>query len=152
MDIAHLILGYVQALVWPVIVLIALFRYRDVIRSLIPHSKLKFTIAGVAIETSLEALQRSVEESFRGRRLSLAQWDWLRRLSHGGRLPYDHQHYDELRPMRNAGLIREHPEGWLSNAKEIEITTLGKLLWDAHDQATPTPNQAMQRTAPRSNV
>jgi hypothetical protein len=82
----------------------------------------------------LEALQRSVEESFRGRRLSSAQWEWLRRLRRDGRLPYDHQHYDVLRPMRNAGLIREHPEGWLSNAQEIEITTLGSLLLDAHDQ------------------
>jgi hypothetical protein len=138
--------------VWPLIAVIALFYYRDVIRSLIPRSKLKFTIAGVTVEPSIETLQRSVEESLRGRRLSAAQWEWLRRLRRDGRSPYDHKHYEELRPLRNAGLIREHPEGWLSNCEEIEITTLGTLLLDAHEQGTQTPNKAMQRTAGRSDV
>jgi hypothetical protein len=36
--------------------------------------------------------------------------------------------YEELRPMRNSGFIREYPEGTLTYAKEIEITTLGRLL------------------------
>jgi nicotinic acid phosphoribosyltransferase len=137
MEMAHLILGYVQALAWPFIVLFGLFLYRDIIRSLLPRSKLKFTIAGVTIEPSIEVLQRSVQESFRGGRLSEAQWEWLRRLARDGRLPYDHKHYIELRRLRNSGLIREHPEGTLTASDEIEITTLGRLLLNAHDHGTP---------------
>lgn len=136
MEIAHLVLDYVQSLIWPAVVWCLLWRYRDVIQSLLPRSKVTFTIAGVSIETSLETLQRSVEESFRGRALSADQWSWLSRLHGSGRLPYDHAHYEHLRPLRNSGLIREHPEGWLSNAKEIEITTLGRLLLDAHRHST----------------
>jgi hypothetical protein len=134
MQIAQLILGFVQALIWPLVALIIFLRYRSVINSLIPHSKLKFSIAGVTIETSLDTIERSVEESFRGRRLSTSQWTWLQRLRDEGRVPYDRNYYKELRPMRNTGLIREHPEGWLSAAKEIEITTLGRLLLEAHDK------------------
>jgi hypothetical protein len=136
MELARLVLSFVQALIWPLIAVLVLWRYRDLIESLLPRSKVKFTIAGVSIETSLETLQRSVEESFRGRRISAEQWAWLRRLHEDGRLPYDSAHYEQLRPLRNSGLIREHPEGWLSNAKEIEITTLGKLLLNAHQHAT----------------
>jgi hypothetical protein len=36
--------------------------------------------------------------------------------------------------LRNAGLIKEHPEGWLTSATEIEITTLGKLLLEAKEK------------------
>ncbi len=132
MNISQLVLTYIQALIWPAVAVFVLWRYREVIQSLVPRSKLKLTIAGVSIETSLETLQRSVEESFRGRRISVDQWAWLKRLRDTGRLPYDHAHYDQLRPLRNSGLIREHPEGWLSNSTEIEITTLGSLLLDAH--------------------
>jgi hypothetical protein len=136
MDIAHLLLSYIQVLIWPIVAFFVLWKYRDVIKSLVPRSKLKLTIAGVSIETSLETLQRSVEESFRGRRISTDQWTWLKRLHDSGRIPYNHTYYEQLRPLRNSGLIREHPEGWLSDAKEIEITTLGRLLLDAYQHST----------------
>ena len=135
MQNAQIILGYIQALIWPFVAIFLLLRYHGVIESLIPRSKLKLNIAGVTIETSLDTIERSVEEGFRGRRISSEQWTWLQRLRNEGRLPYDHAHYDELRPMRNTGLIREHPEGWLSNSKEIEITTLGRLLLESHEKA-----------------
>jgi hypothetical protein len=138
MEIARLVLGYFQVLIWPAVALFALWRYREVIQSLIPRSKIKLTFAGVSIETSLDALQRSLEESFRGRHLTTEQWTWLERLHEAGRLPYDHAHYSQLRPLRNSGLIREHPEGWLSKAEEIEITTLGGLLLEAHRRAKDT--------------
>jgi len=131
MEIARLVLDYLQTLIWPLVVLFALLRYREVIQSLIPCSKIKVAFAGVSIETSLDTLQRSFEESFRGRPVSAEQWSWLERLYEAGRLPYDHNHYGLLSPLRNGGLIREHPEGHLTSAKEIEITTLGRLLLEA---------------------
>lgn len=134
MQNSQLILGYVQALAWPCVAVFLLLRYRSVIESIVPHSRLKFTIAGITIETSLETMERSVEESFGGRRLLPEQLAWLRRLASEGRLAYDKSQLHDLRPLRNAGLIRVHPEGWLASGKEIEITTLGKLLVEAHDK------------------
>jgi hypothetical protein len=132
----YLVLDYLKTLIWPVIVIAALWRYHDVIKALVPRSKVTFTIAGVSIETSLETLERSVEESFRGRKLSEAQWNWLERLNENGRTTYNHSHYLHLRPLRNSGLIREHPEGHLTDAQEIEITTLGRILFEAHLQSS----------------
>ncbi len=85
-----------------------------------------------------------------------ALWEWLRLLRNGRRIPYDRTKYEQLRPLRNAGLIREYPEGclnapdkaprhfiskflsiiskFLSGAEEIEITTLGKLLLEASER------------------
>jgi hypothetical protein len=91
----------------------------------------KFTISGVTIETTLPILEKSVNEGPRGRQLTSAQWEWQKRLQVEGRISYDHRYYMELRSLRNSGLIREHPEGWLSNCEEIEITTLGTLLLEA---------------------
>lgn len=130
----ELILKYVQALAWPAVVLIVAFYYRSTFRALIPGSRIRFSISGVEFETSISELERSVEESLRGRKLSQEQWRWLRKLRDEGRSPYNHAEYLELRPLRNAGLIREHPEGTLTNADEIEITHLGRLLIDAHDK------------------
>ncbi len=123
---------YVRILVWPAVVVIALLLFQKSLRKvLVRPDKIKFSIAGIPIEMSIEQLTQSVSESLRGKNLSDHQWEWLTRLSKAARLPYEHQFYEDLRPLRNAGLIREHPEGWLSNSKEIEITTLGRLLLEA---------------------
>jgi hypothetical protein len=135
MQIAQLVLNYLQILVWPCVVIFALLRYRKGIESLISQSKVKFDFAGVTIETSLETLELSVQESLRGQKLSPEQWSWLKRLKDEGWIAYNHTYYDQLRPLRNAGLIREHPEGWLTTAREIEITILGKLLLEAWEQS-----------------
>lgn len=129
-----LILDYVRVLVWPIVVVILAFRYWSVLQALMPGSRIKLSISGVQVEISPPELKRSVEESLRGRKLSKDQWQWLRKLRDEGRSRYDHATYLELRPLRNVGLIREHPEGTLTDAKEIEITHLGRLLIDAHDQ------------------
>lgn len=111
-------------------------RFRKVISGLVPGAKIKFSISGVTIETALADLERSVSESLRGKALSEEQWAWLRKLRDSGCTKYEHAHYDQLRPLRNSGMIREHPEGWLSNAKEIEITHLGRLLLEAYERRT----------------
>jgi len=129
----ELILEYVRVLVWPAVALAVAFWYRSIIAALIPGSRIKFSISGVEFETSLSELERSVEESLRGRKLTEAQWRWLHKLRDEGRSTYDHSTYADLRPLRNAGLIREHPEGTLTSATEIDITHLGRLLVNAHE-------------------
>ena len=134
MDIASIVLEYLRVLIWPLVTIVLVLMFRESIVALIPRSKIRFTISNITIETSLESLEKSVKESLRGRTLTKTQWNWLKRLSENGRVSYDPNFYSELRPLRNAGLIREHPEGWLSTAKEIEITTLGSLLLKAYEK------------------
>jgi hypothetical protein len=134
MEISTLILNYLQVLIWPLVVIFALIKYKKVLEGLIPKSKIQMTIAGVTFQVNMDVLEKSVEESLRGRTLSAKQWDWLRRLSNEGITKYNPKDYDDLRPLRNAGLIKEYPEGWLTTAKEIEITTLGRLLIDAKEK------------------
>lgn len=134
MQIARIVLEFLEVLAWPSVTIILFLVFRKTIDSLVPRSKIKFTISGVTIETNPETLEESVTESLRGTPLTEDQWEWLRRLNAETRLRYDHNYYDQLRPLRNSGLIKEHPEGWLTTAEEIEITTLGKLLFQASKQ------------------
>lgn len=137
MEWAKLILEFIEAVSWPIITVVIMIIYHKDIRSLLKkRSNITFTIAGVTIETSIETLQQSVEENFRERLITDKQWEWLNRLKKAGRQQYKGEYYGDLRPLRNTGLIREHPEGWLSNAKEIELTQLGNLLLQAHQKQT----------------
>ncbi len=135
-----MIVEYVKALVWPCVVVFILVRYRRVIESLIPHLKVKLKLSDVSIEMSPDEIKRTVEESLGGLCLSDGQWDWLRRVALKGRLAYNYRtDAAELRPLRDAGLIKVFPYGHFLGVGEkvgtdIEITTLGKLLVEGHDR------------------
>jgi hypothetical protein len=134
MEIANVVLGYVEALAWPAVVLIAIVLYRDTFRHLMPGSTVKLTISGFGIETSLPVLEQSVTESLGGRRFTVEQLALLRKLKDQGRMALDRSSIDFARPLRNAGLMRFYPDGpgqYLQNADEIEITTLGRILIEA---------------------
>lgn len=132
MSTAQLVLNYLQSLLWPCIVVFALVRYRRLIESLASRSKVIFNFGGVSIETTMEVLERSIEDNLRGHRLSETQWEWLKRLKYGGRTAYDHQKdYEVLYPLCNAGLIWSYPEGFLTEAREVDISPFGKLLLEA---------------------
>jgi nicotinic acid phosphoribosyltransferase len=134
MEIANIVLEYLKVLIWPLVITALALSFRKPIIALIPRSKIQFTISNITIETTLETLEKSVKESLRGRSITKEQWNWLKKLNENGRTLYDPNSYYELRPLRNAGLIKEHPEGTLTDAKEIEITTLGSLLVEAFEK------------------
>ena len=129
-------LGYVQALAWPVVALTAIFVYRKLLGRLVPGSTIKLTISGFSIETTLPVLEESVMESLGGRKLTAAQIGLLEKLRDEGRSPFDRAESIELaRSLRNAGLIKFYPEdGFLQDADDIEITTLGRLLIEAAER------------------
>ncbi len=56
-------LTYVRALAWPAVTIILLIGYRRVIESLLPGTKVKLTLAGVTIETTLDVVAKSLEEA-----------------------------------------------------------------------------------------
>jgi hypothetical protein len=133
MTIAKLIEEYLRILVWPLIALTALLLYRKILASLVPGAKVKLTFSGFAIETTLPVIERSVTESLGGHSLTPEQLLLLRRLKSGSvELDTAGDMLKLARPLRNAGLIRHHPEeGFLQVAKIIELTTLGRLLVEA---------------------
>lgn len=102
---------------------------------MLSQSKVSFTISGITLQTTVAELERSVSDSLRGDKLTTEQWSRLRRIRDEGCVPYNNDSdYRHLVPLRNAGLIREHPKGQLTPAKEVSITTLGRLLADAYDR------------------
>lgn len=128
----EILLGLSKALAWPLVVFFGLLYYRRAVTSLLSQSKVKFTISGITVETTLTELERSVSESLRGEEFTKEQWAHLKRIRDEGRVAYNHHSdYTHLVSLRNAGLIREHPKGQLTAAKEVSITTLGRLLADA---------------------
>jgi len=130
--IAH---DYVELLTWPVVALVAIVLYRDIIRSLLPGSKIKLTISGVTFETTLPIIRQSIIESLGDVEITEEQWSWLVKLHTQGQSEIREADKDVLRPLRNAGLIRTHPKGYLQNAKAVKISRLGKLLVEASGRA-----------------
>ncbi len=52
-----------------------------------------------------------------------------------GRVQFDYtRDYKLLMPIRNAGLIRPIPRGYLTQAKEVELTALGRLWLQARKE------------------
>jgi hypothetical protein len=72
MEIAQLVLEYLSKLAWPLVAIFLALRFRSVIAGLIPGAKVKFSISGVTVETTLAELERSVSESLRGKALNRA--------------------------------------------------------------------------------
>jgi hypothetical protein len=118
-----------KIIVWPLVTLMLAMRFRHAIEALIPGAKIKFKLAGIEVETTLKEFTTVIQETYRHGELTDKQWVWLERLKKEGKIPYNHQtDYHDLRPLRNSGLIREHPEGWLSNCQSVSITPLGEFL------------------------
>jgi len=84
--IAKVARDYVDLLTWPVVVLVALVLYRDIIRSLLPGSKIKITISGVTFETTLPVIKQSIIESLGDVELTENQWSWLVKLHTQGQI------------------------------------------------------------------
>ncbi len=127
-ELAEICRDYVDLLTCPFVALVAIIMYRGIIRSLLPGAKVQLRIAGVTVETTLPKVEASISESLQGEKLSEAQWDWLKRLHAEGRIEISEQDRRLLRPLRDSGLVRAFPRGFLQNATAVEITTLGRLL------------------------
>jgi hypothetical protein len=57
-----------------IVALAAIILYRNIIRSLLPGAKVKLTISGVTVETTLPIIEHSITESLRGEELTAEQW------------------------------------------------------------------------------
>jgi hypothetical protein len=124
-----MLIEILNILTWPVVTLVLAFRFGSSIEKLLPSSKLKLVFAGIEIETTPAELTAVIQETYRHGKITPAQWSWLERLSTEHAIKYDHKNdYAVLKPLRNSGMIREHPEGWLSNCETVSISPLGAFL------------------------
>jgi hypothetical protein len=135
MDVAHVVLSYIQVLVWPTVAVVLILRYRRVIERLLPGTRIKLKLAGVTIETTLDVLKNSIEEAVGDEGIGKEQWSRLEQIGRNGQVQFDRSRdYTVLIPVRNAGLIRPIPRGHLGQAKEVELTPLGRLLLQARKE------------------
>jgi hypothetical protein len=136
MDVAKIVHVYAEVMAWPLVALIAIVSYREVIRSLFPGAKVILRIFGSSIEISVPEIERSVTESLGEDELTDDQKKFLKQL-YKDRMRFDDRGLDLkqisiARPLRNAGIIKHYPhDKFLAEAKEIELTTLGRLLVEA---------------------
>jgi hypothetical protein len=142
METAQIIHAYIEVLAWPTVAVLAMFLYRGIIRSLLPGAKVKLTISGVTIETTIPMIEEFVTENLGGQHLTREQWAWLKRLRNLGSQSICDTDKLVLRPLRNAGLLRTSENGFLQDATAVEITRLGRLIVDAKARSVaPNPEE-----------
>jgi hypothetical protein len=134
---AELVLKYVIALIWPVTLIILLLSFRRTLSSLLftllPKSKIKLSLFGIEVETTLPELE-TVTLATLGGSLDKQQLELLRRLANEGPISYEpigvpKDQRKWIRPIRNAGLVKSIPvNAYLSETETLELTPLGSLL------------------------
>jgi hypothetical protein len=126
------VLRLVEIVAWPLVALAGLFVVRPQIARLLSGARVKLSIAGQSIETTLPELQQILEEQA-GEPLSAEHASYLTSLLKDGAKSYldgvtESRERKLLRPLRNNGLILTVPRNaFLSDARAIELSALGRL-------------------------
>ena len=120
-----------KVVLWPIVALIILFVVRPHLSELMAKSKVKLSMFGQSIETTLSELGEVIEEQTEGR-LTQDHIQYLESLSAQGVKDYpsgiDGNERKLLRPIRNAGLILTIPrDSFLTEARSIQLSALGRL-------------------------
>lgn len=130
------VLKLLEIIVWPLVTLLALMLVRPSLTALLSGAKVRLSIAGQVIETTLPELQRIFEEQA-SEPLTSQHVLYLRALRTDGGKGYpdgvqDSDEREFLRVLRNTGLIQLHPRGSrLRKATTIELSGLGRLYLQA---------------------
>jgi hypothetical protein len=130
MTVARLFLEFAQVIIWPLTIGILLIVYRDVIKELIPKSKVRVSLFGLQVETTLPELE-TITLAALGGHLEDRQLELLTRISFAGLLSIAPSRDERLwvRPLVNAGLIMTSPAGaHLKDASGLALTPLGNLV------------------------
>jgi len=119
-------------LAWPVTVLIAIFVLRPYMAKLLSGSKIKLSLFAQSVEMTLRELKEIMTEQT-GESLTELELEKLTQLYRDVTKDYPDgvksPEREELRPLRNYGLIMTLPKGQsLGHAKFIQLTALGRLF------------------------
>ena len=120
-----------QVLVWPLITLAAILAVRPHLAALMSKSKLKLSMFGQSIETTLPELQEVIQEQAEGA-LTAEHLAYLESLHSSGTRSYpsgvESTGRKFLRPLRNSGLVVAIPkDAFLAEAKAVQLSALGRL-------------------------
>jgi hypothetical protein len=139
MDIAKLVLEYIQVLIWPIVAVMVIRKYGQSLIRVFEKSKVKLSLFGVELEANIADLERVLTAAVSGS-LTAKQWDLLERIGREGAIFVQKEGYkmnmpgdlNWIRPVRNAGLIMTLPDGkYIEQATELVLTPLGRLLMEA---------------------
>jgi hypothetical protein len=127
-----MILEVLRIITWPITVLIAVFALRSYLAPLLSGSKVKISLFGQSVETTLPELESVVSEQAGGA-LSELQMNYLKQFYQQGAIDYpngvESDEKEALRPLRNYGLIMTIPRGKpMRKAKSLQISALGRLV------------------------
>ena len=126
------LLQLLEIVIWPAVALVAIFIVRPHLGAYLSGARVKLSIAGQSIETTLPELKQILEEQS-GESLSedhiafleSLQKDGARRYESGIQVSGDRKF---LRPLRNSGLILTVPRSsFLTDARAVELSALGRL-------------------------
>ena len=125
------IIGLLKAMLWPAVAAVALYFVGPKLDILLSGSRVRFSMAGQVIETTLPELEQVFEEQSCGR-LSEDHVEYLKSLKKEGTKHYpdgvNESDSDFLRPLRNTGLILTVPrDAFLKDVSAAELSGLGRM-------------------------
>lgn len=133
----ELFIRYLTELKWPIVLVTLLLAFRKPLATLLGSitlgSKVKISLFGVEVETTLQELE-NVSIATLGGSMDSNQRDLLTRLGTRGPIAYSPEGVPKdqqcwIRPLRNAGLIETQPQGlYLEDAQGLMLTPLGSLM------------------------
>ena len=131
MSIAELT-SLLNVVAWPLVALFAVFAVRPHLAALMAKSKLKLSMFGQSIETSLPELQEVIQEQAEGT-LTPEHLAYLESLHSAGAKSYpdgiESPERKFLRPLRNSRLVVAIPkDAFLADAKAVHLSALGRLF------------------------
>ena len=136
------VLHLVEIVVWPLVAVAFIFVIRPHLAALLSGAKVKLSIAGQSIETTLPELKEILEEQA-GESLSAESIAYLSSLEREGAKQYGSgitksEERNLLRPLRNSGLVHTIPRNqFLQEATGIELSGLGRLYLRARTKPAP---------------
>jgi hypothetical protein len=151
MELAKLILEYTHVLVWPVTISLLLLLYRDTIVSILPKSKIKVSLFGLEVETTLSELE-TITLATLGGHLNDKQLSLLKQLAGKGTIFFGEKGISKedrklIRPIRNAGLVMTDPiDAHLKEAESLSLSPLGTLVMRSMGSNTKASAQLQART------
>lgn len=130
-----------EVVLWPLVAVSAILVVRPHLAALMSKSKLKLSMFGQSIETSLPELQEVIQEQAEGA-LTPEHLGYLESLQQTGTTAYpkgvESQDRKFLRPLRNSGLIVAIPkDAFLADATAVQLSALGRLYLRARKAAAP---------------
>ena len=137
-------LHLLEIIAWPAVAAGLVFVIRPHLAALLSGAKVKLSIAGQSIETTLPELKEILEEQA-GESLSAESIAYLSSLEREGAKQYESginksEERKLLRLLRNSGLVHTIPRNrFLQEATGIELSGLGRLYLRA--RAKPTPSK-----------